>query len=224
MFAFNEVPLSNHVKNDFASMKVTRGMDHYQKPLAWARLILEGITPLSMQGKAEAISLLFPMEAVFEAYVGSILRKQLKTPYSLKEQARSQYLVEFNNSRWFNLRPDLLVEKHGKPFIVMDTKWKLIDSTKSNGKDKMGMSQADFYQMFAYGHKYLKGEGELVLIYPKTESFNQPVPFSFDFSEQLKLWVVPFDISDGVKNQNRLILPPKFAILKKYVPPVGGPT
>jgi 5-methylcytosine-specific restriction enzyme subunit McrC len=30
---------------------------------------------------------------------------------------------------------------------------------KNNGTDKYGLSQADFYQMFAYGHKYLKGGG-----------------------------------------------------------------
>ncbi|MET4693620.1 McrC family protein [Endozoicomonas lisbonensis] len=206
MFAFSDVPCSHHVKNDFAAINVTRGMDHYQKPLAWTRLILEGVTPLSMQGKAEAISLLFPMEAVFEAYVGSILRKQLQAPYSLKEQARSQYLVEFNGSRWFNLRPDLLIEKSHKPVIVMDTKWKLVNSQKANGSEKMGMSQADFYQMFAYGQKYLNGQGELVLIYPKTDAFEEPVAFSFDFSEHLKLWVVPFDIADGVKDEDRLIL------------------
>jgi 5-methylcytosine-specific restriction enzyme subunit McrC len=35
----------------------------------------------------------------------------------------------------------------------------MIDSAKNNGTGKDGLSQADFYPMFAYGHKYLKGRG-----------------------------------------------------------------
>ena len=207
IFAFSEIPLSRNFKQDFAVMKVNRGMEHYHKPLDWARLILEGSTPLSMQGKAEAMSLLFPMEAVFEAYVASVLRKQLKPLHVLKEQARSEYLVHFNGTPWFNLKPDIVIEHQGKPVLVMDTKWKLLDSSKSNSSDKLDLSQADFYQMLAYGHKYLNGRGDLVLIYPKTVQFSKPIQHSFNFDDNLRLWVVPFDVSAGVGDESRLFLP-----------------
>ena len=178
-FAFHDVPLSRNTKRDFAAMKLSRGMDYYKPPIAWARLILEGFSPLSMQGKEAAVSLLFPMEAMFEAYVASILRNQLKPPYRLKEQASSEYLVDYGSSRWFRLKPDLLIMKGKEVVQVLDTKWKLLDSNKNNGKDKLGLSQSDFYQMFAYGHKYCGGQGELILIYPKTELFSEPVKQSF---------------------------------------------
>lgn len=212
IFAFSDVPRSRNIKQDFAAMKVTRGMEHYHRPLDWARLILEGSTPLSMQGKTEALSLLFPMEAVFEAYVASVLRKQLRPPLVLKEQARSKYLVHFNGARWFNLKPDILIQNRGEVALVMDTKWKLLDTRKANSSDKLGLSQADFYQMFAYGHKYLgrKG-GDLVLIYPKTDQFSEAIPYSFDYDEQLRLWVVPFDIAAGVRDEGRLVLPDALA-------------
>lgn len=211
-FAFSDVPLSRNIRQDFASMKVSRGMEHYHRPLDWSRLILEGSTPLSMQGKTEALSLLFPMEAVFEAYVASILRKQLRPPLVLKEQARSRYLVHFNGARWFNLKPDILIQNRSNAVLVMDTKWKLLDSRKANSSDKLGLSQADFYQMFAYGHKYLGREGgDLVLIYPKTDQFSEAIPYSFDFDEQLRLWVVPFDVAAGVRDEDRLVLPDAMA-------------
>jgi 5-methylcytosine-specific restriction endonuclease McrBC regulatory subunit McrC len=39
-------------------------MHHYEQALDWAKLILLGESPHCMQGQANAISLLFPMEAV----------------------------------------------------------------------------------------------------------------------------------------------------------------
>jgi 5-methylcytosine-specific restriction enzyme subunit McrC len=76
---------------------------------------------------------------------------------------------------------------------VLDTKWKLLDGRKANGTDKYGLSQGDFYQLQAYGQSYLDGNGDVVLIYPKTAAFDQPLPvFEFPKIEGLRLWVLPF--------------------------------
>ncbi|MFC1503756.1 McrC family protein, partial [Pseudomonadota bacterium] len=196
-FAFSDVPLSLNVKRDLAAIRLDRGMNDYQTPLAWAAMILEGITPMSMQGSENAVSLLFPMEKVFEAYVAKILRRQLKPEYQLQTQASSKALVSHGQRDFFRLMPDLLIRQGNVDRIVLDTKWKLIDSSKSNSSNKYDLSQADFYQMFAYGHKYLNGEGELYLIYPAHDGFSQPIERSFDFGfdegskKKLTLWVVP---------------------------------
>ncbi len=47
--------------------------------------------------------------------------------------------------------------------------------------------------MFTYGQVCLKGRGELILIYPKQLNFQEPSS-SYDFSNEMKLWVVPFDL------------------------------
>ncbi|GHF97397.1 McrC family protein [Thalassotalea marina] len=216
-FAFADIPMSANIKNDFASIKLDRGMSYYETPLAWAKLILEGFSPLTMQGKSSAFSLLFPMEAVFESYVASILHKELPESYSLKTQASSEYLVKHQqkgqDKNLFQLKPDLLLRHtagnhKNKNVCVLDTKWKLINQ-KDEG-NKYGLSQADFYQMFAYGHKYLNGSGELILIYPSHEDFQEPIKQSFNFDDAglLKLWVVPFDVSSECKDLRRLKLPP----------------
>ncbi|GAD79746.1 McrC family protein [Vibrio ezurae] len=190
-FAFIDVPSSKSVAQDINAVRLDRGMSDYHAPLDWAKLILAGFSPLSMKGDSNALSLLFPMEAVFESYVASILSKQIGNQAQLLTQARSKYLVTHQNKNKFLLKPDLLIKKSSKPFIVLDTKWKLIDVTEHN----YGISQSDMYQMFAYGHKYLEGKGELYLIYPGHDGFRDPIEHSFDFAGGLKLWVVPFDIS-----------------------------
>ncbi|MGR5448488.1 McrC family protein [Vibrio sp. PNB22_3_1] len=190
-FAFVDVPISKSVKQDLDALKLDRSMIDYHVPIAWATLILEGFSPLSMKGESSALSLMFPMEAVFESYVASVLRSSLPENVELTTQARSKHLVKHNGRAQFQLMPDLLITKADKSLIVLDTKWKLLDIEAYH----YGLSQSDLYQMFAYGHKYLNGVGELYLIYPAHESFTKPIEHSFDFSDSLKLWVVPFVIS-----------------------------
>ena len=61
------------------------------------------------------------------------------------------------------------------------------------------------YQLFAYGEKYLKGQGSLVLIYPKNENFLESLP-SFEFKPGLLLHVVPYDLDKDELRINAPIL------------------
>lgn len=205
------MPVSQHYKQDFDKLHLDRGMAYYKPALAWTRLILNNISPVSMRGQADAPSLLFPMEAVFEAFVAQELRKQLKDCYYLRMQSTRLSLVKYNGKALFTLKPDLMIEQYNEVKYVLDTKWKLIDVTDE--QNKFGLSQADFYQMYAYGQKYLKGEGELFLIYPWTEQFNEPIKYSFDFDDKLKLWVVPFEIK--IDSDSLLHLPVDDCLLKR---------
>jgi 5-methylcytosine-specific restriction enzyme subunit McrC len=192
-FVFADIPPSTQIRIDFQQVRLDRGMGHYADALAWARLILDEESPLTGSGRHSAPSLLFPMEAVFEAYVAKHLARQLTPPLILKTQARSHHLVRHREQNWFRLKPDLLVRDLGRDLIVLDTKWKLLDAQKSNGTDKYGLSQGDFYQLRAYGESYLDGEGDVVLIYPKTNNFVEPLPvFDFPKAAGLRLWVLPF--------------------------------
>ena len=149
--------------------------------------------PLAVRGKTNGISLLFPMEKLFERYVEVQLRKQLPAHYRLKSQARSKYLCTLNENNMFQLRPDLLIQCGEIISLVLDTKWKLLSAVDT--ENKFGLSQNDFYQLFAYGHKYLKGKGEMLLIYPHTKTFPD-LRHPFVFSPDLRLWVVSFDLEN----------------------------
>jgi 5-methylcytosine-specific restriction enzyme subunit McrC len=186
-----EIPDSTDIDSDFRQWRNDRLMAHYQPVRPWCELVLGQHMPLALRGKTQGISLLFPMERLFERYVETHLRKQLPVPYSLKYQAASESLCVHGGAKMFELHPDFLIKNNQKNCVVLDAKWKLISA--GDRENKYGLSQADFYQMFAYGHKYLGGKGEMLLIYPHTEKFSQALP-SFDFSSDLKLWVVPFDL------------------------------
>lgn len=192
-FVFSDIPISSRPRLDFTQVRCDRGMEHYEPALEWSRLVLDEESPLTGTGEHHAPSLLFPMEALFESFVAKHLRKKVRSPLVLKPQTRAEHLVHHGGKRWFTLKPDLLVVDGQQNQMVIDTKWKLLDSDKANGSEKYGLSESDFYQLFAYGASYLSGTGEMLLVYPKTSTFNKPLGvFQFATKPGLRLWVVPF--------------------------------
>lgn len=194
-FAFDGIPLSRDIESDINSLRIERSMTHYSEPMAWAQLILRGMSPSALQGNTKAISLLFPMEAVFESFVAQTLPYELPSHLKLQPQVSTYSLVKHGIHDFFKLRPDLLIQSRQpvQTKMVMDTKWKLVNSSQQTNS-LYGLAQADFYQMFAYGQKYLDGIGEMYLIYPAHDDFSQPIPQHFAFSATLILWVVPYRI------------------------------
>lgn len=190
-----DVPPSRDFAKDFAQWRCDRLTAHYRPVRPWCSLILNEQNPLTVLGDWTGNSLLFPMEQVFESYVEVCLRSELRPGQTLKAQAASQYLATHNEQPWFQLRPDFLLLDGGTS-TVLDTKWKCLDAGKGNTQDKYGLSQADFYQLYAYGQKYLGGRGRLVLLYPETATFRESLS-PFFFNDQLRLDVVPFDLISG---------------------------
>ena len=196
-----EIPCSRQVAVDFKSWCNDRLMAHYQSIKPWCELVLGENMPLAVQGETRGISLLFPMEKLFEAYVEVCLRRQLMQGVQLKAQVASQHLCKHQDRNFFQLKPDLMLMQGDEHWII-DCKWKRVDGTLRDygndlGVQNYGLSQSDFYQLFAYGQKYLNGNGEMVLIYPQTAKFSAPLP-AFHFSDALCLWVLPFDLNEGM--------------------------
>lgn len=186
---FHEVPPSCNVQGDFKAWRNDRLMAHYQPIRPWCELILRQQMPMAVAGEWYGISLLFPMEKLFERFVGSCLRNAALPSVRIQSQMRSHHLCTQGNRKMFELRPDFLVsldEKH----CVLDAKWKVLDAADQD--HNYGLRQSDFYQMYAYGQTYLNGSGEMLLIYPRTSKFQEPLQ-SFKFSG-LTLHVVPFDL------------------------------
>ncbi|EPP1031773.1 McrC family protein [Cronobacter turicensis] len=172
----------------------------YRAIKPWCQLILEKLNPDFQHGLHQGISLLFPMEKLYEGWVGNRLALSLQKDYRLIEQAKRHYLLEHipagesTPQQWFMLKPDFLIT--GEQVMVLDAKWKLLDSRADNCLRKYEISQADLYQMFAYGQKYLQGKGNMMLIYPRHQFYNNPLPV-FQFDKHLSLWCVPFDLESG---------------------------
>lgn len=187
-----EVPASRQVSQDLRSWSRDRLMAHYQAIKPWCELILNQQMPIAVSGEWRGMSLLFPMEKLFECYVEGWLRKRLLSTARLTSQSSHEYLCEHDKGRMFCLKPDLLIDS-GKQRWILDTKWKRVDARKP--EKNYDLSQSDFYQLFAYGHKYRNEPGvpKLVLIYPYWSGLQKSLPV-FDYGQGMSLWVLPFDV------------------------------
>lgn len=110
----------------------------------------------------EGISLLFPMNDLFEAYVAAQLRRALAdSGLDIVTQGGLRYCLgpwrenEDTLGSSFSTRPDILVRRGDDVEIILDTKWKNLTN---------GVSQADVYQMMAYARLYRAPR--LILLYP----------------------------------------------------------
>ena len=206
-FSFIDIEPSCQHKVNLSRWSQQRDMIYYKSLKPWVELILMTQTPWFMNNKWQGLSLLFPMEKLFEAYVGKILAEKLIRPYRIREQVSNCYLAKHKDNNWFQLRPDFAIYNSGKIEYILDTKWKRLNTSLSDSKSKYELSQGDFYQLYAYGHKYLSGQGNLFLIYPMYKKFKEPLP-EFLFEENLSLWVVPFDLIN-----DELLLPVQFQSL-----------
>lgn len=193
-FHLYELPCSLNYTDDFSRWQQDRLMAHYQPIRVWVELILGQQMPWALKGEWPGISLLFPMEKVFERYLEAALRKQLPKGFKIKAQDESRYLCDHKHKDQrgliFRLKPDFVISGHGKRW-VLDAKWKLLHATRRDWK--YGLKQSDFYQMLAYGVRHLQGEGDLYLIYPKWDGLTQPLE-DFNYTVDLRVRVIPFDL------------------------------
>lgn len=190
---FQDIPASRDISSDFSLWRSDRLNAHYKPVRPWCELILYRQMPLSLVGQWHGISMLFPMEKLFERYVAALLRRTLASDARLVAQAASKSLCEHAGADIFRLEPDLLIERASQKWIL-DTKWKRLD--ENDRSEKYGLRQSDFYQLYAYGQKYLMGNGEMALIFPKCKTFTKPLPI-FNYGNGLSLWVLPFDLEAG---------------------------
>lgn len=187
-----DIAPSQQVKIDFSSWRCDRLMAHYRAIKPWCEVILGEYLPLAVSGQSRGISLLFPMERLFEQHVAAVLQRRLTEDATLCRQAASQYLCKQNGDDVFLLKPDIVVDTSSKRWVV-DTKWKRLYGEGSG--DKYALKESDFYQMLAYGLRYMDGEGDMILIYPKTHHFAQPLS-PFTLPARLRLHVWPFDLDN----------------------------
>ena len=186
---FSDIPQSEHPKSDWDRHQVDRSIQHYDEVMQWVGLFLFDYGLTTFAGKYVNQTLLFPMWEVFEDFVAACFRRYQRR-FSVREQGPRKYLVTDDQGyRAFAMKPDISLMSGGKTEFILDTKWKRINGEGSDPKH--GISQADMYQLFAYGKKY--GCKQVALVYPKTEQFQKILRYKFD--EKLSLSCFPFDVT-----------------------------
>ena len=185
LFIFDEVSECEDYKNFFAKLVINRQVKHYEQTLLWCKIFLLGNTFTPHKGDDLGFALLFDMNALFESYVGNFIKKSF--PGTILQHSE-KHLIEEPKS--FKLRPDIFLK--GK--FIADTKWKIISSRDD-------ISQADLYQLYAYGKKH-PCDGKLHLIYPKIDDIRQKT-MKFRYDDEMLLEILYFDLE---KDENNTIL------------------
>jgi 5-methylcytosine-specific restriction enzyme subunit McrC len=135
----------------------------WRELLSMAKLLLGQRFQTTSAGASHGFSLLFEMHTLFEEYVARTLRRALAgSDLSVVSQGGRLYCLETEHGGLFQTKPDILIKQGRQVVQVIDTKWKRI-AARIDDK-KQGVSQADVYQMMAYGRLY--DCARLTLLYP----------------------------------------------------------
>lgn len=155
------------VESDWTSLVFNRTNEDWQEILEQCRWFLNGMNPDVVSGDDKALSLLFAMNTLFEEYIAVELKKAIGDKYDvLAQKPQNKLLINKSGEKLFTMKPDIYIRNKTtqQPVAILDTKWKLL----SGDDRKMGVSQADLYQMYTYAGSY--HAKNVVLLYPRQSS------------------------------------------------------
>lgn len=162
---------------------LTRMHQNYAPLLTLARLFLEGGALQLASGDQETFAFLFDMNRLFESFLVNFLRRHrteilpphLQTCDLLPQtHGAARYLATTGGKPVFRLKPDVAFRApDGKFPFLLDAKYKILNPTDS----RLGISQSDFYQMYAYVQRYDCPRS--LLLYPQTVGTSAPLGRTF---------------------------------------------
>lgn len=167
---------------DADQITFNRLTQRYEPLLNLARLFLDRGALQTASGDTNLFAFVFNMNTVFEGFITNFLHRHRATamPLELRDttlaaQARGRqlHLAWSEGKQLFRLKPDLLFHQGQQTLLVADTKYKRLDQHDR----KLGISEADFYQMFAYARRYACQH--VILIYPQTADMKQGIHRQF---------------------------------------------
>ena len=177
----------------------------WRELLSLARLLLDDRHQRTSAGPIDGYALLFEMNVLFEEYVARLLARALAdTDLSVAAQGGHRDCLFDGEAGRFRTRPDLIVRRGSRISLIIDTKWKRITRIDD---PKQGVSQADVYQLMAYGRLY--NCPSVVLLYPHHGGL-PPDPILQQYSIAMpgakeSLFVVTLDVAGPLrKHEDRL--------------------
>ena len=182
------VPPTSDVRTDWRHRHLDRSMPHYHPVMQWVGLFLFNQGLATFSGAYPNLSLLFPMERVFEEFVTDSFRRYQQR-YTVTAQRPQRALATNDGRPAFLMKPDVSLLRDGRVAFILDAKWKRIDSTRDYPKHQI--DQGDMYQLHAYGacHRC----DAVALVYPRNRAFSETVHYRF--FDGLVLLAIPFDVT-----------------------------
>ncbi|MBI6016967.1 McrC family protein [Clostridium perfringens] len=151
--------------NEVNNFSFNRLNKPFEDAFTLGKMIVLGESALGNLGGNKAYSILFKMNEIFEIYIGKLLNELLYEETVHIQHSKYKLLIKEESNRGvFKLIPDIVIEKNGIESVIIDTKWKSVES-KFN---RHGVKREDLYQMYAYLTRY-KNARTVILIYPYNE-------------------------------------------------------
>ena len=202
LVAFADVPCSADVHDDWRKHHIDRSMRHYAPVMDWVRLFLFNQGLATFSGPHANLSLLFPMEQVFEDFVTHGFRRY-QSDFTVVRQGPQRPMARIEDRAAFTMKPDLSLTRGNRNAFILDAKWKRIDGRDDDPKH--GIDQSDMYQLYAYAKAY---DCDVVaLVYPRTRSFTRPLRYRF--FDDVRMMCLPFDVRDpkaSVRTSMRMLI------------------
>lgn len=195
---FADVPRSHNIVADWNTHSVDRSMRHYANVMRWIGLFLFNRGLATYAGRHSNLSLLFPMERIFEDFVSDSL-KRYQNRYVTQSQRPQRPLISSDQKPMFYTKPDISLMSGTKVQFILDAKWKKV--VEGNRAENFNISQQDLYQLYTYGKSY--DCKVVVLIYPKSKDFTTTMQLRF--FDDLKLVCYPFCVETPEQSVEELV-------------------
>lgn len=196
--------------DEFDRMHLNRATQRFQDLVDFARLVLLQRVPSPTHGRISAFSLLFPMEQLFEEFIGVMIRRHAerfgfnRQDVHLQASGRKRWLLrESRDGRRFQLRPDVVVDgEDGVPRLILDTKWKRLRADEIDRRN--GVARSDIYQLYAYTNRYACPDS--VLLYPAVAGATAKTYTLEDDPRGLQIRTAFIDVSRDLMAERREFL------------------
>lgn len=165
---------------------LTRLNQRFAPLLSLALIFLEGGALQLQAGDTQTFAFTFDMNKLFEMFIVNFIRKHrddilpptLQACELLPQSKRAtRFLARTDGHEVFMLKPDLVFRLCDHFPLLLDTKYKQLNMEES----KLGVSEADFYQMHAYAQRY--GCKRVTLIYPQTAAMPRALGATFNVED-----------------------------------------
>ena len=214
--------LENSIEN-LKCLTFNRMNDYYKNAIQWAKIFLDNqSSSIFSTNNGKMLSVLFPMETIFENYIANklvnIIQKKISSELLIKIQDSSCSIfsnISLNNieidNNLLRIRPDIVIKnKNTKEIFILDTKWKVLNKLD----EKFKISTEDIYQMLAYVKTYNDRNKnnytckKAYLIYPATNmrenTFSAKDKLIFK-TDDFELNIYFVDLSSDENTENSLI-------------------
>lgn len=170
-FVLADIPLLPVNRLPWSDVRIDRTNRRWEALFRLARLLLQRDWQAThhVSKAPEGLTLLFPMNDLFEKYIAVLLRRALaaRGVEVIDQGGHRACLGAFTGEHLesgdvFRTKPDLILRRNGQTRVIIDTKWKRLAADPLDRKH--GVSQVDVYQLMAYARLY--PARELMLLYP----------------------------------------------------------